>query len=75
MAWQHLLKTARGELSGWEHRADVIRRWRRSWTPILLGGTLALVLSVWLGLMLGGYLPVPGPLRPLAEWIWSLPWL
>ena len=73
-AWQRLTRTAEDEMSFWDRRIEGIRSWRRPWRPLLLGGGIALGLGTWLGLVLGGYLPVPGPLRPLAEWVWSLPW-
>jgi hypothetical protein len=73
-AWQRLTRTAEDEMSFWDRRIDDIRSWRRPWRPLLAGGVLVLGVGAWLGLLLGGYLPVPGPLRPLAEWVWSLPW-
>ena len=74
-SWHRLVRTAREELGFWEAKIQSVRAWRRPWWPLLLGGGIALALSTWIGLMLGGYLPVPEPLRPAAEWIWSLPWL
>lgn len=73
-AWQRLIRAAEEEVSIWERRIEEIRTWRRPWLPLALGGAIALGLGTWMGLVLGGYLPVPGPLRPLAEWVWSLPW-
>lgn len=73
-SWHRLVRTADDELAFWEGKSHAIRAWRRPWWPLLLGGTAALALSTWTGLMLGGYLPVPGILRPAAEWVWSLPW-
>jgi len=73
-SWHRLVRTAHEELAFWEGRSRAIRDWRRPWWPLLLGGGVALALSTWVGLMLGGYLPVPEPLRPAADWVWSLPW-
>ncbi|HSE53711.1 MAG TPA: hypothetical protein VLB00_16085 [Gemmatimonadales bacterium] len=73
-AWQRLIRAAQDEMSIWDRRIQDIQSWRRPWLPLIIGGSLALGLGAWLGLMLGGYLPVPGLLRPLAEWVWSLPW-
>lgn len=73
-AWQRLRRTAEDEMAFWDRRIGAIRSWRRPWLPLLAGGGVALGLGTWLGLVLGGYLPVPGPLRPFAEWVWSLPW-
>lgn len=73
-AWEELCRTARQELDFWDRRAAEVRAWRRPWRPLLLIGAMLIVMAGWLGLMLGGYLPVPPFLRPLAEWYWSLPW-
>lgn len=73
-SWHRLVRTAHEELAFWEGKSRAIRDWRRPWWPLLLGGGVALALSSWVGLMLGGYLPVPEPLRPAADWVWSLPW-
>lgn len=73
-AWDQLLALARQERDFWDRRVAAVRAWRRPWRPLILGGGAALVLAVWLGLVLGGYLPVPGFLRPLTDWYWSLPW-
>jgi hypothetical protein len=73
-SWHRLVQTAHEELAIWEGKSHAIRAWRRAWWPLLAGGGAAIAFSTWIGLMLGGYLPVPDPLRPAAEWIWSLPW-
>ncbi|HEY9519122.1 MAG TPA: hypothetical protein VIQ98_07670, partial [Gemmatimonadales bacterium] len=73
-AWQRLIRAAEDEMSNWDRRIQDIESWRRPWLPLIVGGSLALGIGAWLGLVLGGYLPLPGLLRPLAEWIWSLPW-
>ena len=73
-AWQRLIRAAEDEMSIWDRRIEEIRIWRRPWLPLVVGGGIALGIGAWLGMVLGGYLPVPGPLRPFAEWVWSLPW-
>jgi hypothetical protein len=71
-AWERLVATALQELAGWNRRALEIRVWRRPWMPLLVAGGVLLAFAVWLGLVLGGYLPTPAWLRPLAEWVWGL---
>lgn len=72
--WDRLVALARQERDFWERRIADVRAWRRSWRPLVLAATALLLLAIWLGLVLGGYLPVPGFLRPLTDWYWSLPW-
>ena len=71
-AWERLLITAHAELRRWHQRATAIESWRRSWWPVLLIGAVLLILALWLGLVLGGYLPSPRWLAPFANWIWNL---
>lgn len=71
-AWDRLVVTALQELEVWDRRAMEVRAWRRSWLPLLVVGAMALGLAVWLGLVVGGFLPAPAWLRPLTEWIWNL---
>ncbi|HEV8598204.1 MAG TPA: hypothetical protein VGQ69_02480 [Gemmatimonadales bacterium] len=71
-AWERLLATAHAEVRHWSHRAAEIHAWRRPWWPLVLFGAVVLSLACWLGLVLGGYLPVPGWLRPFTSWVWNL---
>jgi hypothetical protein len=48
-----------------------VRSWRRPTWPLWLVTALVLAAAIWLGLVLGGYIPVPDPLRGLAEWWWA----
>ena len=73
-AWDQLLAMARQEHDSWERRTMQIREWRRPWRPLVLVGVALLLLAGWVGLVLGGFLPVPRFLQPLANWYWSLPW-
>ena len=70
-AWERLTETVLREIAVWDRRADSVREWRRPWLPLGLAGSVALLIAGWLGLVLGGYLPLPGWLRPFAEWVWS----
>ena len=74
LAWDRLATTARREIEVWERRAAGIRTWPRPWRSLMIGGGVAGIIALWAGLVLGGYLPVPSLLRPVAEWYWSLPW-
>jgi hypothetical protein len=74
-AWRRMVVTADQELAFWSARAQAVRTWSRPRWPVLMAFAGTVVLMLWVGLMLGGYLPVPGPLRPAAEWVWSLGWL
>jgi hypothetical protein len=70
-AWLALSSTALAEQDRWKSEIERVRAWRRSTWP-LWAATLALLLAVtYLGLVLGGYLPVPRPLRGMAEFWWS----
>jgi len=71
-AWERVSQEARSELAAWELRARALAAWRRPLRPVLLGAVLLLAAAIWLGLVLGGYLAVPGWLRPFADWAWSL---
>ncbi|HEU5218693.1 MAG TPA: hypothetical protein VFU23_08535, partial [Gemmatimonadales bacterium] len=73
-AWDRLVILVRHERDFWERRIAVVRAWRRPWGPLVLVAGALLVLSLGLGLVLGGFLPVPPFLRPLTDWYWSLPW-
>jgi hypothetical protein len=70
-AWLALTEAAREEQHRWQGEIARVRSWRRPRWP-LWAITLALVLALgYLGLVLGGYLPVPSPLQGLAELWWS----
>lgn len=73
-AWDQLLLLARQERDVWDRRVADVKAWKRPWRPLVLTATALLLIAGWLGLVLGGFLPVPGLLRPLTDWYWSLPW-
>jgi hypothetical protein len=75
LAWAALCRVVRVELDTWDARVARVRGWRRPWTAFAVGSALALGLATWLGLVLGGFLPVPSWLRPFAEWAWNTGWL
>ncbi len=73
-SWERLGAAAVAELLSWEREIARVRAWRRSTMPLWLITAVAIILTLALGLSLGGYLPAPGPLGALQRWFWSLPW-
>ena len=69
-AWRALESAAVAEQRRWDAVVLMVHRWRRPRWPLwLLSGALLLP-ALYLGLVLGGYLPVPAPLRGLVESVW-----
>lgn len=75
LAWAALCRVVRVELETWDDRVARVRAWRRPWTGFAVGSAIAIALATWLGLILGGFVPVPAWLRPFAEWAWNTGWL
>lgn len=69
-AWLALEQSAEEEQRHWGREVERVRRWRRPTWPLWLITAVVLGAAVWLGLVLGGYIAVPDPLRGLAEWVW-----
>ena len=70
-AWLALAAGTREEQDRWKAEIDRARGWRRPTRLLWLISALVLAVATYLGLVLGGYLPVPPPLRPLADFWWS----
>ena len=70
-AWLALSAGAWAEQDRWKVEIDRARAWRRPAWPLWLISVSVLAAATYLGLVLGGYLPVPPPLSPLAEFWWS----
>lgn len=70
-AWLALVAGARLEQDRWKVEIDRVRAWRRPTRLLWLLSGLVLAVATYLGLVLGGYLLVPAPLRGLAEFWWS----
>jgi hypothetical protein len=70
-SWLALTAAARVEQERWRGEIDRVRGWRRPRLPLWLISIGVLALATYLGLVLGGMLPVPSPLRGLAEFWWS----
>jgi hypothetical protein len=70
-AWLSLLSIGRVEQDRWKAEIERVRAWRRPQRLLWVITAVTLTLATYLGLVLGGYLPVPAPLRPLAQLLWS----
>jgi hypothetical protein len=70
-AWLALNAVAIIEQNRWKNEIERVRNWRRPTWPLWLISVTVLLLASYLGLVLGGYLPVPPILRGLAEIWWS----
>lgn len=70
-AWLALEAAAGREESLWAPEIQQVRSWRRPTWPLWLVTGLMLAAVTYLGLVFGGYLPVPGPLMPVAQAVWS----
>lgn len=70
-AWMSLAAGARVEQDRWKAEIERVRAWRRPTLALWLVSAAVLAAATYLGLVLGGYLPVLPPLQPLAELWWS----
>jgi hypothetical protein len=70
-AWLALEDTARVEQERWAADIARVRAWRRPTWPIWLLTAVIVTAAGYLGLVLGGYLPVPPALQGLATFWWT----
>lgn len=70
-AWAALLAAADRELAEWGPDIEQVAAWRRARWPLWTVTGVVLALALWAGLLLGGYLPIPQALRPVAEMLWG----
>jgi hypothetical protein len=63
--WLALEDEVEREAARWQREADVVASWRRPVRGTVLLGALGAAVALWLGLILGGYLPAPGWLAEL----------
>ncbi|HWA15364.1 MAG TPA: hypothetical protein VG817_02970 [Gemmatimonadales bacterium] len=70
-AWLALEERVLEEWRRWETEIAGLRGWRRPTWPLVLISVTIFLLFLWIGLMIGGYVTVPGPLVPAAEWVWA----
>jgi len=69
-AWLALEVSAEQEQHRWRAEVMRVRAWRRPAWPLWLVTLVVLGLAGYLGLVLGGYVRVPGPLADFAAWWW-----
>jgi hypothetical protein len=70
-AWQALVESGQVEQARWLAEIEQVRAWRRPRWPLWALTILSLLALTYLGLVLGGYLPVPDPLRGVADFWWT----
>ena len=70
-AWLALEAAAVREEALWISEVQQVRAWRRPMWPLWLVTGLMLAVATYLGLVFGGYLPIPDPLMPVAQAVWS----
>ncbi|HEX6645273.1 MAG TPA: hypothetical protein VF037_11360, partial [Gemmatimonadales bacterium] len=66
-AWIGLEEAAAREEASWQADIAEVRAWRRPTWPLWLVTLIVLGGALYVGAVLGGLVPVPEPLRPLAE--------
>jgi hypothetical protein len=70
-AWLALEVAAEQEQRHWQSDVDRVRRWRRPRWPLWLITVVVVGAAAYVGLVLGGYLPVTAALDGLAQWWWA----
>jgi len=70
-AWQAMAATAGVEEQLWRQEAESLRAWRRPVWPVWLITVVVAAAAAYVGLVVGGYLPVPATLQPLTDFWWS----
>ena len=58
-AWLALEAQVEQERARWTGEVDAVKSWRPSLVPVFAIWTPLAVITIWLGLVLGGYLPAP----------------
>jgi hypothetical protein len=70
-AWMALEDVSRAEQQRWAAEVAAVKAWHRPTWPVWLVTAVVVGCAVYLGLVLGGYLPVPPPLQGLATLVWT----
>ncbi|MFI5234737.1 MAG: hypothetical protein ACHQXA_03425 [Gemmatimonadales bacterium] len=69
--WFALEAAAAMEEEAWLPEAVRLRRWHSARWPRRVAAGIVVAGALYAGLVLGGYLPVPGALRPAAQYWWG----
>ena len=70
-AWLALEDAAGREQERWGAEIAMVREWRRPGWPLWLVTAVVMAAAAWLGLVLGGYVPVPPALEGVAAFWWA----
>ena len=70
--WLALEQRGQEEVEAWSEEVLRLASWRPSPWPRRVAAAVIVILFLYVGLVLGGFLPVPAVLRPAAEWWWRL---
>jgi hypothetical protein len=70
-AWMALEESARAEQARWAAEVEQVRHWHRPTWPIWVLTAVVVGAAGYLGLVLGGYLPVPPALEGVATLVWT----
>lgn len=70
-AWMALEDASRAEQARWAAEVSEVRAWHRPTWPVWLVTAVVVGGAAYLGLVLGGYLPVPPAWRGLATLVWT----
>ena len=70
-SWLALLAAAKTEQERWRGEIARVRAWHRPVWPLWLFTGIMLAVATYLGLVLGGYVPVPAALKGAAEFWWT----
>jgi hypothetical protein len=72
-SWLALVTAAKLEQDRWRGEIERVRSWRRPLWPLWVLTAMVLAVATYVGLILGGYLPVPPVLQGFTEFWWNRP--
>lgn len=70
-AWLELEASAREEEEAWRPEVVRVGSWRPARWPRWAAAGAIVTVATYVGLVLGGYVPVPAPLAPAAHYWWT----